>query len=186
MRLLTILLLTIAALSAQTKTVLTFSPQQVGTAKSQLTLWSVTAYAPGAVSVNAAQIYALAAAQKVGHVDAALAATILTTKAAKSVLAITVQALGAGSALTAVGTIIKNGGVVSTGTASKIQNAAIVAAGVAAIALPYLQKATPAAPNSAIASLILGSEMKLGSDGSGSALFYSLPSTVGAFTAVLP
>lgn len=161
----------------------TFSPQQSG---SGLMLWAVDIQAPGRASIPAAQIYALAAAHGVGHVDANLANTILTTKASSSVLAIGVKILGAGSALAAVASVVKNGGVVSTTTASKIQNGAIVGAGVAAIALPYLEREQAATPNPVIAAQILTTELKLGASGLGSALFYSTPVNVGAFVEKLP
>jgi len=180
-----LILVCAAALAAQT---ITFSPQQPATGKSagRLTLWAVDVAAPGKTAVASAQIYAIAAAHQVGHVDATLANAILTARAARSPLAIAVKIMGAGSALTAAGSVIKNQGLVTNGIGAQIQNAALVAAGVSAIALPYLQKDQPVVPNPAIAAELLASELKLGAGGSGSALFYSLPSAVGAFVDKLP
>jgi hypothetical protein len=174
-----------AALSLAAQTI-AFSPQQVSAKGGQLTLWAVDVSAPGQASVPAAQIYAVAASHGVGHVDATLAQTILSTAAGRSPLAIGVKFLGAASALAAVATVVKNQGVVSSTTSSRIQNGAMVGAGVAAILLPYLQKEVPATPDPAIAAELLAGELKLGANGAGSALFYSLPSQVQAFMEKLP
>jgi hypothetical protein len=159
----------------------TFSPQQVSGKSAKLTLWSVDAMEIGRVSVPAAQIYSLAAAHKVGHVDLSL----VTNMQAHSPWSIAVQVLGIGSGATSLGTMIKDGGFVSDGTAAKVQNVSGAVAVACAIALPYVQKAQAAfAPNPAITARILTGDLVL-VNGSGSALFYSLPSNVGPFTEVL-
>lgn len=170
---LSLLFLLALTASSQTSTA-TFSPQS---SANNLVIWNVDVYAPGKVSVPAAQIYAIAANHKIGHVSAINAEAILSTKAKSSAPAIITQILGGGSALTAVGSLIKSQGVPNPTTASQIALISGSVAGVCAIVLPYFQKAAPTGvPDPSVAASLLGDELKLGMNGSGSALFYSLNS----------
>jgi len=158
-----------------------FSPQ-VSLGKS-LTLWE--ADVRGAKQdVAAAEIWVVAAAHGLGHIENSTAAQLVTAAAGKTMASKILRGCTDAAVGAAIGAYIKGQANFSTNQVStEISLGATTVAGVCGLLLPTLQRdAAGAAPN----PTLMGTEISVGSSGSGSGLFWARASGVAAFADKLP
>jgi hypothetical protein len=167
-----------AGVHAQT---VTFSPQ-VSLGKS-LTLWEVDV-SGARQDVPAPQIWAVAVAHGLGHIENSTAAQLVSAATGKSVASKVLRVCTDAAVGAAIGAYIKGQGDFSTNrVATGISLGATTVAGVCGLLLPTLQKdAASAAPNPSL----MGTAIAIGSSGSGAGLFWARASAVAAFMDKLP
>ena len=163
-----------AGVHAQT---VSFSPQlSVG---NTLTLWE--ADVSGAKQdVPAAQIWAVAAAHRLGHIENATGTQLAAAAAGKTLASKILRGCTDAAVGAAIGAYIKGQANFATNqAATEIAVGATTVAGVCGLLLPTLQKdAASTAPNPAL----MGTAIAIGASGSGSGLFWARASGVAPFT----
>ncbi|MGP8246385.1 MAG: hypothetical protein ACLQVN_17925 [Bryobacteraceae bacterium] len=167
-----------AGVHAQT---VSFSPQ-VSLGKS-LTLWEADVSGVKE-DVPAAQIWAVAAAHGLGHIENSTAAQLVPAAGGKTLASKILHGCTDAAAGAAIGAYIKGQANFATNqVATEIAVGATTVAGVCGLLLPTLQKdAAAAAPNPSL----MGTAITVGSSGSGSGLFWARASGVAPFTDKLP
>jgi hypothetical protein len=153
-------------LGAQTAS---FSPQY---SLGNLTLWEVDVSGAKA-NLPTASIWAVAAAHKIGHVDASLVANLITKATGTTVWGMLQKGCTVAASGAAVGAYIKaQPSFANDPVATRIALGAVTLAGLCGVVAPTLtaQNATSAPPT----VQLLATEMTVGSNGAGSGWFWSL------------
>lgn len=163
-----------AGVHAQT---VSFSPQvSLGTT---LTLWEADVIG-AKQDVPAAQIWAVATAHGLGHIENATAAELVAAASGKTVASKVLRGCTDAAVGAAIGAYVKGqANFTANRVATEISVGATTVAGVCGLLLPTLQRdANSTAPN----PNLMGTSIAIGSSGSGSGLFWARASAVAPFT----
>jgi hypothetical protein len=167
-----------AGVHAQT---VSFSPQvSLG---NTLTWWEADVIG-AKQDVPAAQIWAVAAAHQLGHIENSTAAQLVTAAAGKSLASKILRGCTDAAVGAAIGAYIKGqANFAANRVATEISVGATTVAGVCGLLLPTLQRD---AATTALNPALMGTAIAIGASGSGSGLFWARASGLAPFTDKLP